>query len=72
MTFLGLIKSVFSFINGVLGEIRDRRLMKAGRDAVNIEQLEETLHAVEEKNALDRELNDPDARKRLRERHYRD
>ena len=45
---------------------------KAGSDAKQAEQLKETLDAVEDKTALDRELDDADARKRLRDKHYRD
>lgn len=45
---------------------------KAGSDAKQVEQLEETLDAVQDKADLDRELDDADARERLRDKHYRD
>ena len=45
---------------------------KAGKDSKQAEQMKETLDAVQDKTDLDRELDDPDARERLRDEHYRD
>lgn len=48
------------------------KIIRMGKRLEQAEQMEETLDAVKEKNALDHELDDPDARKRLREKHSRD
>lgn len=48
------------------------KAVRTGRRLEQADQMEETLDAVQDKADLDRELDDPDARKRLREKHYRD
>lgn len=62
----GLLAALAGFLALMFGA------RKAGKDAAEAEQMKETLDAVQDKADLDRELDDPDARERLLEKHYRD
>lgn len=68
------VMAALAVLAGILGSIalygRSKKI--EGRAEIEKEQLKEGLDAVQDKNDLDRELDDADARKRMRDKHYRD
>ena len=75
--FSGMLTKVLAVLVaavGILGGlfVYGRSKKAEGRADADHEQLEGAMDAVKDKADLDRELGDTDARKRLREKHFRD
>ena len=70
MKFWGAIGASIMGVVGFLALMLGAK--QAGRDAAEADQMEGTLDAIKQRDDLDRELDDPVARRKLREKHQRD
>lgn len=72
LTALGALGKIAGALKSLMGWLRDGRLILAGEDKANLQHSNKVLSNVEKATEAERRLADPDERKRVREKHFRD